>query len=99
MSEYLISYDICCPRRLARVHKVLRQHALAMQYSVFWFQGSPRQLAGCLDELERLMDPRYDDIRAYPLPQRGLRLWHGAPLLAEGVHWSGLPDAWQRHAG
>lgn len=96
MSEHLICYDIRCPRRLGRIHRALQGQAKALQYSVFLFQGSPEQLERCLAELARLMDPREDDIRAYPLPQRGLRWCQGKPLMPEGIYWSGLPSAWQR---
>lgn len=98
MNEHLICYDIRCPRRLGRIHRALQGQAMALQYSVFLFEGSPGQLDRCLAQLERLMDPRHDDIRAYPLPQRGLRLCQGKPLMPEGIYWSGLPPAWQATA-
>ena len=98
MSDYLICYDIRCPRRLARIHRTLKRQAMPLQYSVFLFSGPQRQLDSCLAELERLMNTHEDDIRAYPLPQRGMRLWQGRPLLPEGIYWSGLPQAWQRPA-
>ncbi len=41
------------------------------------------------------MDEREDDIRAYPLPRRGLRLRIGPATLPGGIHWSGLPETWQ----
>ena len=96
--DYLICYDIACPRRLGRIHRCLKRQAMAVQYSVFLFTGSPQQLERCLAELERLMDKRQDDIRAYPLPRRGLRLHQGRALLPEGIYWSGLPAAWQQPA-
>ena len=95
MTEYLICYDIGCPRRLGRIHRTLKRQAMALQYSVFLFSGTPQQLERCLTELERLMDKHEDDIRAYPLPARGLRLCQGKVLLPEGIYWSGLPQAWQ----
>jgi len=95
MRDYIICYDVCNPRRLARIHRALTRQAVALQYSVFLFSGTPLQLQRCLDELESLMDKRSDDIRAYPLPQRGLRLRLGKPLLPAGIQWSGLPLAWQ----
>ena len=95
MSDYIICYDIANPRRLARIHRALKKQALAVQYSVFLFSGTEVQLQRCLAQLQALMDERYDDIRAYPLPQRGLRLVLGPSTLPEGVFWSGLPDAWQ----
>lgn len=96
MRDYIICYDITCPRRLVRIHRYLKGRACALQYSVFLFTGSSGQLECCLEHLQRLMDPRSDDIRAYPLPERGLRLCLGRATLPEGIHWSGLPAAWQR---
>ena len=98
MPETLICYDIANPRRLGRVHRYLKRHACAVQYSVFLFTGTRQQLDRCLAELEKLMEPKEDDIRAYPLPQRGYRLSLGRSTLPEGIHWAGLAPAWQ-HAG
>lgn len=95
MTDYIICYDICDPKRLVRIHRALRRQAMALQYSVFLFSGTPKQLQRCLDELEALMDKRHDDIRAYPLPERGTRLRLGKPLLPSGIQWSGLPLLWQ----
>lgn len=95
MREYVICYDITCPRRLGRIHRYLKSRACAVQYSVFLFTGTEAQLEQCLAQLQRLMDPRSDDIRAYPLPERGLRLCLGQATLPEGIHWSGLSPAWQ----
>lgn len=95
MHEYIICYDIRDPRRLGRIHRALKRQAIALQYSVFLFSGTPRQLESCLHTLETLMDPRADDIRAYPLPGRGLRVQMGKSLLPPGIYWSGLPAAWR----
>ena len=65
---YLISYDICDPRRLNRVAKFLEKHACRVQYSVFAAQITPARLSLLLDELAELIEPSEDDIRAYPLP-------------------------------
>ena len=90
--QYIICYDICDPHRLGRIHRALKRQAIAVQYSVFLFSGTPDQLKCCMDELKELMDTRKDDIRAYPLPKRGLRLIFGPPVLPEGILWSGLPQ-------
>ncbi|PAT42649.1 CRISPR-associated endonuclease Cas2 [Vandammella animalimorsus] len=89
--HYVICYDIGDHRRLARVHRTLAAQAMALQYSVFLFQGSATALQDCLQQLEGLLDLSQDDVRAYPLPARGLRLLLGRRLLPEGVLWSGLP--------
>jgi len=85
MADYIICYDIANPRRLGRIHRALKKQALAMQYSVFLFSGTETQLQRCLDELQTLMDERNDDIRAYPLPQRGTHVVLGAAPLPEGI--------------
>jgi CRISPR-associated protein Cas2 len=95
MTEYIICYDICQPKRLVRIHRALQRQAVALQYSVFLFSGTLIQLQRCLNELESLMDKRRDDIRAYPLPQRGLRFRLGKSLLPGGIQWSGLPQPWR----
>ena len=94
MSDYIICYDIATPRRLARIHRALKKQALAVQYSVFLFSGTEVQLQRCLAQLQALMDERYDDIRAYPLPERGYRMCFGKATLPEGIYWSGLPQPW-----
>lgn len=95
MSDYIICYDIADPRRLGRIHRVLKKQATAVQYSVFLFSGTEGQLQSCLAQLQHLMDPHQDDIRAYPLPQRGLRLVLGRKVLPEGIFLGSLPADWQ----
>ena len=94
MSEAIICYDIACPRRLARIYRQLKKRACPLQYSVFLFTGSDVELQHCLATLQELMDPRHDDIRAYPLPQRGLRWSLGKATLPEGIHLGDLPAPW-----
>lgn len=95
MRQYIICYDITCPRRLGRIHRALKQCALALQYSVFLFTGTEQQLAHCLAELATLMNEHHDDIRAYPLPRRGLRLVLGPGPLPAGVVLGDVPPQWQ----
>ncbi|MGC8791850.1 MAG: CRISPR-associated endonuclease Cas2 [Bryobacteraceae bacterium] len=64
---YLISYDISDPRRLHRVYAFLKRHAMPVQYSVFLAWLSERRLLSLLGEINRRIDPRCDDVRAYPL--------------------------------
>ena len=33
--DFLVTYDICCPRRLRLVHRLMLGHGQAVQYSVF----------------------------------------------------------------
>lgn len=94
MSEYVICYDISDPKRLNRLHRFLKRSAVPLQYSVFLFVGDDRQLERCLVQAIRIIDTKADDLRAYPLPMRGLKARLGPRVLPEGVQWSGLPIEW-----
>lgn len=68
--RWLICYDIADPKRLVRVHRFLRDQGLPVQYSVFTAFLSPKRLARVLDGLSFRIEPDFDDVRIYPLPQR-----------------------------
>ncbi len=93
MPSYIICYDIAHPRRLGQIYRELKKHALPVQYSVFLFTGTPTKLEQCLTRLEHLMNPHKDDIRVYPLPERGLRWSLGPSALPEGVIMGDMPSA------
>ena len=65
MSHYLVCYDIANPKRLGRVHRRAIRHALFVQYSVYYLEGDREQLQLMLNDLENVIDPGEDDIRAY----------------------------------
>lgn len=94
MTDLLIAYDITHPKRLARVHRALTRFAVPIQYSVFIAQGDLRTLKARLAEVVALIDPDADDLRAYPLPQRGMKLRLGRATLPEGIYHTALPAAW-----
>ena len=83
MANYLICYDIANPRRLGKVHRRTVAHALFVQYSVYYLQGSREDLEQLLHEIADVMNPGEDDVRAYQTGdiQLAFRL---------GRHW--LPD-------
>ena len=94
MSDFVICYDISDPKRLCQVYRFLKQHAVALQYSVFLFTGDYRELDRIFAVVERYIDPNADDLRVYPLPARGLKVRLGKPALPEGIQFGGLPFAW-----
>ena len=67
-SEYLVAYDICDPRRLRRVAKLMERFGARMQKSVFECVMPAASLDELLDEAAKLIDPAEDGIRVYPLP-------------------------------
>ncbi len=86
---YLVCYDIADPKRLARVHRYLRDVAVPIQYSIFVLRATPAMLAGYFRDIDGLIDARADDVRAYPLPDR-LQVFNlGRQLFPEGVETHG----------
>lgn len=67
---WLIAYDIKSPKRLSHLYRLLKTRAIAVQYSVFMFDGRASDLGSLLTEIRYLLDPKEDDVRAYPIPQR-----------------------------
>ncbi len=67
---WLIGYDIAAPRRLRRVHNLLKRRAFSVQYSLFAAALTTAERDRLLAELARLIHPRKDDVRFWPLPER-----------------------------
>lgn len=82
---HLIAYDIADPKRLYRVHRYLKTVAMDLQYSVFVGRLSARALDRILREIEERIEPREDDVRIYPLPERCQAVALGRQHLPEGV--------------
>ena len=83
--RFVISYDISCPRRWRRVYRLLCDHAVPIQYSVFSAVMRSRELSDLIDELRLLIDPKEDDIRAYALPHGVVAHVWGIPRTACGL--------------
>lgn len=94
MADYLIAYDIRSPRRLGRVHRYLLKVAVPIEYSVFYATCDSRRIVRILADLVAFIDPSSDDLRCYPLPQRGLKIRLGRATLPAGIHDTDLPDSW-----
>lgn len=81
---WLVAYDVASPRRIARVHRLLRGWGLPTQYSVFVVEADRAGLAELVGEIAQRIDPRADDVRIYriePRPARSL----GAATLPGGI--------------
>ncbi len=91
MGNWLIGYDITCPKRLQKVYRAMLRHATPIEYSIFLLSGTERDRQLCMAELVSLIDIRTDDLRCYPLPARGLQQRIGKATLPAGIHWCGLP--------
>jgi CRISPR-associated protein Cas2 len=83
--NYLIGYDIADPRRLHRVHRLLMNEAVPVQYSVFVTRASGARISRIVRELEKEIDRRADDVRIYLLPPAAEVRVFGRKALPDGI--------------
>lgn len=95
MANWLIGYDITDPRRLQRIYRAMLKHATPLEYSIFLLSGTENAQKKCMREIASMIDPASDDLRCYPLPERGLQHRLGKATLPQGIHWSALPCQFQ----
>ncbi|MGL4517373.1 MAG: CRISPR-associated endonuclease Cas2 [Shewanella sp.] len=74
-SHYVIAYDICDPRRLRQVHKLLLANAIALQFSVFYARLEPEQLELLVAKLRERIAPRVDKLSLYRVVEFDLSQW------------------------
>lgn len=79
--NWLLCYDIRCPKRLARVHRICSRYGLAVQYSVFYLEVSSTELQMLEAELAQVIDNKCDDIRIYPVAGLDRALLFGTSCL------------------
>lgn len=83
--SWLIAYDISNPKRLGRVHRLLKKEALALQYSIFYYEGNVEELKCLLQDIEARINLKADDVRAYPIPEKMHYNSLGKSTLPDGV--------------
>lgn len=82
---WIICYDIANKKRLVRLHRFVKKFAQPVQYSVFYYEGSSAQLARRMQDIAKHIDPRDDDVRAYPIPHPAQVDTLGRGVLPDGV--------------
>ncbi|KPA15873.1 CRISPR-associated protein Cas2 [Candidatus Magnetomorum sp. HK-1] len=81
---YIIAYDISDNKRLKRVHRKLKNEAIAVQKSVFIARGSEHDINYLMDKISLFMDDSKDDLRAYPIVDPKSVWTNGTNPLAQG---------------
>ncbi len=81
---WIVGYDIASPKRLRRVAKLLEKSALRIQFSLFVGCWSEAEFDRVWSNLARLINPRCDDVRAWPVPEGAVVVSIGA-VLPEGL--------------
>jgi CRISPR-associated protein Cas2 len=88
---YIIAYDVRSPKRLQKIHRLLRSCAYALQNSVFAWYGTIAQLQTLQSKLLKISNLKIDDIRGYRLPTSAfVSLWGVTPF-SQGVTDTGRP--------
>ncbi|APW46311.1 CRISPR-associated endonuclease Cas2 [Rhodoferax antarcticus] len=67
-AQWLVTYDIADPRRLSRLFKYLKKNGVPVQYSVFLVEASAIRMAAMMVQIDSIIHPQADDVRAYCLP-------------------------------
>lgn len=84
-ANWLVTYDIADPRRLARLFKFLKKQGVPVQYSVFLVEASAAKMGNLIVQIAKIVDKDEDDVRAYRLPERTWKVTLGASILPEGI--------------
>jgi CRISPR-associated protein Cas2 len=84
-ARWIVTYDITDPRRGARVHRFMKAQGVPLQYSVFIVEASAARMHALMLELEALIAPAMDDVRAYRWTVQAESHALGKSLLPDGV--------------
>jgi len=63
----MVCYDISHPKRLGRVHRLMKKNGISAQKSLFFVQRNEADMKRFLGEMGREIKTDEDDIRAYPV--------------------------------
>jgi CRISPR-associated protein Cas2 len=85
ITGWIVCYDISHRKRLAAVHRYLKQKGLPLQYSVFLLQASAANMHRIMDQIGKMIDPRADDVRAYRYPLSAESHFLGRSILPDDV--------------
>ncbi|ABM61405.1 CRISPR-associated endonuclease Cas2 [Halorhodospira halophila] len=88
--DHLVCYDIRKPARLRRVHRLMKEWGVPLQYSVFYCRLVPSARHQLAEALRREIDERVDDVRIYALQPQGEGTYQGPAPLPPGLVLPGL---------
>lgn len=65
--DFLIAYDICDPKRLRKVHQVVKGHGEAVQYSIFRCFLTPARKVKLMRKIMEHVNIREDQVLFFEL--------------------------------
>ena len=83
--RWVVCYDIRDEARGLQVLRFMKNHGMPLQYSVFIVEASAARMHRLMIELEALIAPAIDDVRAYRWPEPAEAHELGCPLVPEGL--------------
>ena len=89
---YIIAYDISDPKRLRKVHRLIKEYAMSLQYSVFIAPFNQTLLDEMVARLKDIISPSQDDIRLYPLAWPQTPEVYGQRQLPDGIFLNTIMD-------
>ena len=90
--HYIIAYDISSPKRLRKVHRVVKEYAMSLQHSVFIAPFDAILLNEMVQRLKDIIKPSQDDIRIYPLSDSHDPEIYGNRKLPDGIFLNNMLD-------
>ncbi len=98
--SWLITYDIADRKRLGRLHRFVKKHAIPVQYSVYATQQSVAGIGRLASDLRAYIKAQEDDVRIYQIPDKPLIVTLGKSALPEfGFSLGGNLSSLARVAG
>jgi CRISPR-associated protein Cas2 len=67
LNDYIVSYDICDRKRLAKLAKLLEKIAIRIQKSIFLLKASKNELLGLINSIKDIINEEQDDVRIYKI--------------------------------
>lgn len=59
---YLLTYDVCCPRRLQRVCRFLKKHGVPVQHSVFLIRTHAPGIEAIQSDCSEILNLQEDEL-------------------------------------
>lgn len=80
-TNFIITYDISCEKRLRKIAKLLEKNALRIQKSVYLYKGATKEnLYDLLQNVLELLNEKEDDLRVYKIKKGSINLQNAIDL-------------------
>lgn len=66
--HFLICYDIKNKARLQKIQRLISNHAMQVQYSVYYATLYDHQMNDIIKKIQKIIKPHEDDVRIYTTP-------------------------------